>query len=68
MAESKTDAYGVVLETAHPAKFIDVVEDVLKLKIDLPLPLAEAASKVKNAMLIENNFSALKDFLITKSN
>ncbi|HET9052654.1 MAG TPA: threonine synthase, partial [Cyclobacteriaceae bacterium] len=30
------DATGVFLETAHPAKFLEVVEDVLKQKITIP--------------------------------
>jgi threonine synthase len=55
---------GIVLETAHPAKFIDVVEEVLSRKIDLPPALAEVASRKKIAVAMENDYQSLKDFLL----
>lgn len=65
-SESNADAYGIVLETAHPAKFLDVVEETLDVTLDLPKALAEAASKKKNALLMENDFKVLKEFLISR--
>jgi len=64
MSEYGNDAAGIVLETAHPAKFKEVVEDVLEIKIDLPEPLAAAAAGTKNAVLMKNDFTELKSFLM----
>ena len=37
--EKNSNAHCVFLETAHPAKFLDVVEDVIKTKQPLPLQI-----------------------------
>ena len=42
------DFVGVLLETAHPAKFVEVVEDVLKEKIVIPEKLEAFNKKEKN--------------------
>ena len=41
--QKTTDAIGIVLETAHPAKFLDDVEGILKQKIDIPERLASSS-------------------------
>lgn len=54
---------GVVLETAHPCKFIETVESVLNQKIDIPhnvLPLL-SAKKLSTEI---STYSELKEFLI----
>jgi threonine synthase len=55
---------GIVLETAHPAKFKNVVEETLNVEVDLPHPLRLIAERQKTAKLISNNYSDLKDFLL----
>lgn len=62
--ECEEDSYGVVLETAHPAKFKEVVEEVLSIRLELPEPLAVAAAGKKNAVLMKNDFRELKEFLM----
>ena len=57
---------GVFLETAHPAKFLDVVEPTLNQKVDLPEALANLVDKEKVAVPLQNNFEELKDFLLCK--
>ncbi len=57
------DAYGIVLSTAHPAKFYDVVLNTLGIKVDIPERLQNVLTLEKKAQLIENDFSALKSFL-----
>lgn len=59
------DTTGVFFETAHPAKFIDVVEPAIGEKIIVPERLAELASKPKVATLIENDYQALKQYLLS---
>lgn len=55
---------GVILETAHPSKFIHEVETVLNLKVPIPKRLAILADKEKSATLLQPNFSSFKQWLI----
>ncbi|MBP9742386.1 MAG: threonine synthase [Burkholderiales bacterium] len=55
---------GVLLETAHPAKFHTDVEKILKHKIDIPLSLKHAMEKKKNSIPINADFNELKEFLL----
>lgn len=57
--------HGIVLSTAHPAKFYDVVLDTLNTKVEIPMRLEKVLSLEKKAHLIENDFNALKSFLKT---
>jgi len=59
---------GIILETAHPAKFIDVVERVLSIKLDLPEALEKLKSKKKVSKFISSNFSELKEYLLDIKN
>lgn len=67
MKESNQSAYGIILATAHPAKFIDVVEDVTEEKIPLPYNLQLLLDKNKQAISISNNYDDLKAYLLQKS-
>lgn len=60
-------AIGVFLETAHPAKFIDVVEDTLHEKIPLPTALAALIGKEKKAIEMPDDFEKFKHFLLSKA-
>ena len=62
--EAGDDAFGVVLETAHPAKFKEVVEEVLEIKLDLPAALAAADKRKKESVPMKNDFSELKNYLM----
>ena len=55
---------GVVLETAHPSKFIDEVEKVLEQKIDIPERLAVLADKKKEAYFMKPEFEDFKTWLL----
>jgi len=56
----------IFLETAHPAKFMDVVEKTLRVKIKVPDALVEAANKKKQAVKMKADYTALKEYLLTK--
>ena len=56
---------GIILETAHPAKFIDTVEKVLKISIPLPDALEKLRAKSKSAKLLLNDFIELKNYLMS---
>jgi len=58
------DATGIILETAHPAKFLDTVESALNIKIDLPPALETLKSKKKIATRLSSEFESLKEYLL----
>lgn len=55
---------GVFLATAHPSKFIEVVEDIIKKKIELPERLLAVVNKKKEAFPLTSDFSDLKSYLL----
>lgn len=56
---------GVFLETAHPIKFLDVVEDVLSVELEVPESIKHILSKEKKSVEI-STYNELKDYLLTK--
>jgi threonine synthase len=57
---------GIFLETAHPGKFKDVVEDVLKQAVSLPPALTKFLSGKKATHKSSNDFELFKSFLLSK--
>lgn len=55
---------GVFLETAHPAKFIETVEETLNQKIAIPKTLKNFMKGQKQVVSLQNDFSAFKETLI----
>jgi threonine synthase len=62
--ESGIDATGIFLATAHPAKFIEVVNDIIEKDVEIPARLQEVANKKKESIVIENDFEELKSYLL----
>ena len=58
----KTNEFGVFLETAHPVKFLDVVEETLSVDVEIPSQIKQIMSKEKVALSIAN-YQELKFFL-----
>ncbi len=54
---------GLFLCTAHPAKFKEVVDDILSSDIELPAPLAKHAAMTLLSQDLDNDFEALKAVL-----
>ncbi len=54
----------IVLETAHPAKFKDVMETCTGQKVPLPERLQKAMSGRKEAVVLSNRFEAFKQWLM----
>ncbi|PCH54021.1 MAG: threonine synthase [Flavobacteriaceae bacterium] len=57
------NAQGIFLETAHPVKFLDVVEPVINETIELPTQIKEVIYKEKVSIKI-SNYEELKAFLL----
>lgn len=54
----------VVLATAHPAKFRDVIEPVIGEEIALPDRLKECMSRSKKTVPMQNDYEQLKEWLL----
>ena len=57
------EAHCVFLETAHPTKFLDVVEEVIQTNVDLPEQIQAVMHNKKVTTKIEN-YSDLKNYLL----
>jgi threonine synthase len=62
--QKKKDAVGVILETAHPAKFLDDVESILNRKIEVPERLISLIDKKKESILRGIDYPSFKDWLL----
>ncbi|MAJ32470.1 MAG: threonine synthase [Flavobacteriaceae bacterium] len=62
MAKNPTTA-GVFLETAHPSKFIDVVESTLDIEVSIPENVHFLMNREKQSILT-SNYEDLKSFLL----
>jgi threonine synthase len=61
--EANPDTYGLVLETAHPAKFLEDVEQILGQSIAIPERLAVLAQSEKVAVQMGKDFEGFKTWL-----
>jgi threonine synthase len=55
---------GMIVETAHPVKFYDVVEPIIGETIAIPEVVKQQLQLEKKALLMENNSEALREFLM----
>lgn len=56
---------GIFIETAHPSKFLDSVEEAIETKVDMPNNLKSVLNKRKNSVKLPNMFSSFKEFLVS---
>ena len=61
--KTNPDVHCVFLETAHPTKFLDVVEDVINKKQPLPPQIQAVIGKEKVSVMI-STYADLKTFLL----
>lgn len=54
---------GIFLETAHPSKFLDVVENATGVTPELPATLKACLGKKKESIKIENDYKQLEQIL-----
>ncbi len=54
---------GIFLETAHPVKFLEVVEPVLGIEVDYPQQIQAVMDREKQAEFIKN-YKELRQFLV----
>ena len=54
--ENKDELQGIILETAHPAKFVNEVEKVLKQKVKIPERLQVLSNREKVSISLSKHF------------
>ncbi len=60
--QNHSNSIGVFLETAHPIKFLDVVEPILNVQLPIPTQIESVLGKDKKSIKIKN-YDDLKAFL-----
>jgi len=55
---------GVFMETAHPAKFLDTVENITGEKVEIPLKLQEFMKGEKKSLAMSKDFESFKTYLL----
>ena len=55
---------GVFLETAHPAKFLKTVENIIGEKVEIPLKLQEFMKGEKKSLSLSKDFDTFKTYLL----
>ncbi|HUI11593.1 MAG TPA: threonine synthase, partial [Bacteroidota bacterium] len=63
-SEHRGESTGVVLATAHPAKFLEAYDETLLPAIEVPPRLREIMESEKHSVRLPADFSALKSYLM----
>ncbi|MCZ2394499.1 MAG: threonine synthase [Chitinophagales bacterium] len=66
LEEHPSPANAVVLSTAHPVKFGEVVEPLIDAKIEIPERLKDMLGSEKKSIAISSDFNELKKWLLNK--
>ncbi|MES2649799.1 MAG: threonine synthase [Bacteroidota bacterium] len=57
---------GIFLETAHPVKFPDVVEEMIEKKLDIPVSVAPLFTRQKQSIMMDATFDPFKEWLMNR--
>lgn len=57
--------YGVFLETAHPVKFLDTVNETLGINLEIPERIKNIMSRKSTAVQMSNNYVDFKDWMLS---
>jgi len=60
---SHPDSTGIFFETAHPAKFSEVVEEETGTPVSVPERLANFAQREKQSIPLDNTYTAFREYL-----
>lgn len=64
--QNGTGVHGIILETAHPAKFGETVTSATSIQPPIPPQLAAHLHLTKQSIPMEANFKQLKEYLLNK--
>ena len=57
---------GVFLETAHPTKFLETIQDIIEEAVDIPQKLQEFMKGEKQSVELSSKYADFKQFLLSK--
>jgi threonine synthase len=63
--DKRGEAAGIFLETAHPAKFKDVVDETLGHPVEIPAGLQKFMKQQKQSVPMTGDFKAFREYLIS---
>jgi threonine synthase len=63
-AHRSPSAKGIFLETAHPVKFPETVEEVTNTKIEIPESVQYLLNRKKQSIKMDASFEQLKEWLV----
>lgn len=63
--ETNMGEKGLIMETAHPLKFYDVVEPIIRQNITTPESVEELLTKKKSSIAMKPDFDVLKSYLLS---
>jgi threonine synthase len=66
ISNSQFQNTGYILETAHPVKFPDVVEEAIGKKIEVPDEIKYLFNQTKKSILLPSNYNDFKEWLMNK--
>ena len=64
--ENDSDQKGIFLETAHPIKFPEAIEQITAQTLPVPSSILHLMDKKKQSIAIKNNYAQLKEYLLRK--
>ena len=64
MSQNNKKINGIFLETAHPFKFVDIVQNLINKKLQVPDRLKNYLDKNKRSIVLSNQFKDLKQYLL----
>jgi threonine synthase len=64
--EKDSNQKGIFLETAHPIKFPEAIEQITGKSLPMPSSIIDLVDKKKQGISITNNYSELKEYLLRK--
>lgn len=59
-------SHGIIVETAHPAKFKDIVENAIDKEIEIPENLSKCLTLEKRAVELPNDYDSFRAYLLSK--
>jgi threonine synthase len=66
MNTSQDSFNGIIVETAHPAKFKDIVESAIGKEIEMPENLAKCLTLEKRAVELPNDNDSFRSYLLSR--
>ncbi len=64
--ENPENYYGVILETAHPFKFNDILKNILNINVEIPDSIKHSLEQKKVSIKLSNTYSLFKEFLLSR--